>query len=154
MSISSRCRFVVGTIDGKCVSYIVDQPIQPAPLPSVHRPLTSNFAATKVEATSYAEHHKRPISTTTASSADFSINNAEKSNEAKIDASLTLSNEQLDELMDILKQQQGRRTCVLFYIRAKHIAQYVEKVIKILLAHKSMIFVLIKFPQQKHTRIV
>jgi hypothetical protein len=118
MSVSSRCRFVVGTIDGKCVSYIVDQPIQPAPLTSVDRPSTSNFAVTK-KATSSAEHANRP-STTTASTADDGIhrvNSAEESNKAKINASVTLSNQQLDELMDILQQQQGRRLfCVLnFY---------------------------------------
>jgi hypothetical protein len=122
MSISSRCRFVVGTIDGKCVSYIVDQPIQPAPLTSVDRPSTSNFAATK-EATSYAAEHPNRPSTTTASTADdgFSrVNNAEESNEAKINASVTLSNQQLDELMDILQRQQGR--CFMRAKRAKHCA--------------------------------
>jgi hypothetical protein len=122
MSISSRCRFVVGTIDGKCVSYIVDQPIQPAPLTSVDRPSTSNFAATKA-ATSYAEHPNRP-STTTASTADDSISrvkNAEESNEAaKINASITLSNQQLDEMMDILQRQQGR--CFTRAEWAKHCA--------------------------------
>lgn len=105
MSTSSRCRFVVGTIDGKCVSYIVDQPVQPS-APSGDRPST-----TPKEAPSY-EHQSRP-STTAASAARVGSKYAEKSNrDAQIDTSVTLSNEQLDELMDILQQQRGRHLFV------------------------------------------
>jgi len=100
MSITTKCRFVVGTIDGKSVSYIVDQPIKQPPSSSYFdRPLTSNLAASKSESHS----HNRPSTT----SASIAANN-EEPNEAKINASVTLSNNQLDELMEILQQHQGK----------------------------------------------
>jgi hypothetical protein len=96
MSISGRCRFVVGTVNGKSVSYIVDQPIEPAPS-YVDRPLTSKASASKE---SYAQPN-RPSST---SASIGGTAEHEEPNEAKINASATLNNQQLDELMDILQR--------------------------------------------------
>ncbi|XP_059483233.1 uncharacterized protein LOC132201244 isoform X2 [Neocloeon triangulifer] len=100
MSISGRCRFVVGTLDGKRVSYIIDEPVQQ------NRPLSSSKAQSKPSSEFFSSN--RPASTSASS-----VHHEEEDDEAKINASVVLSNQQLDDLMDILHhvndQQQNKQ---------------------------------------------
>ncbi|CAB3363267.1 Hypothetical predicted protein [Cloeon dipterum] len=100
MSVTGRCRFVVGTLDGKRVSYIVDDPAPPSASRNTSRPSTTG----NIDGETYSRGLRPSLSASSVQQDD---------NDTKINGSVVLNNQQLDDLMDILhqvgEQQQNRQ---------------------------------------------